>query len=277
MSTSDLYLNHAGTSWPKPQVVSEAGGRRRCPSLQPGWPQRFDEAHQAIAEFFGVRQSDQLLLTPGCTSALATGIGDALIPNGKRVLTSRWEHHAVHRPLLKLASQGIPIEHIPPKINERTQKHSSSIDLELLECALSTRDVGLVAITAACNVTGELLPFEEVVRMAHRFDSMVMIDAAQVVGWLKLDLPRLGADMVAFGGHKGLQGPWGIGGLYLSERARMECAAAACELPSARASKSRKRRRPSYCDVGSVDQLALAGLHAAIKWLRQQGHGVESC
>ena len=206
MTIRDLYLNHAGTSWPKPQVVSEAV--RDAMSVAPAkWPQRFDEAHQAIAEFLGVSRREQVLLTPGCTSALAVGIGDALIPSGKRVLTSRWEHHAVHRPLLKLASTGVRVEHIPPKRNELTHGQVSSIDLDWLERALSDQDVGLVAITAACNVTGELLPYEDVIRMAHHYGAMVLIDAAQIVGWLKLDLPQLGADMVAFGGHKGLQGP----------------------------------------------------------------------
>ena len=125
MTVRDLYLNHAGTSWPKPQVVSDAV--RDAMSIAPAeWPQRFDEAHQAIAEFFGVSRREQILITPGCTSALAVGIGDALIPSGKRVLTSRWEHHALHRPLLKLASTGVRVEHIPPNRNESTRAQVSS-------------------------------------------------------------------------------------------------------------------------------------------------------
>ena len=233
------------------------------------WPQRFDEAHQAIAEFFGVSRPEQILLTPGCTSALAVGIGDALIASGKRVLTSRWEHHALHRPLLKLASTGVQVEYIPPKGSEPAQGHVSPIDLDWLEQALSKHDVGLVAITAACNVTGELLPYEDVIRLAHQYGSMVLVDAAQIVGWRKLDLPRLGADMVAFGGHKALQAPWGIGGLYLSDRVQMDCISATCELPVAGKSDDNRRPRPGYCDVGSVDQCALSGLHAAIRMLRQ--------
>ena len=269
MTSRDLYLNHAGTSWPKPRVVSEAV--RDAMSASPAeWPQRFDEAHQAIAEFFGVSRPEQILLTPGCTSALAVGLGDALIASGKRVLTSRWEHHALHRPLLKLASTGVRVEYIPPRRSESTHGHVRPIDLDWLEQALSKHDVGLVAITAACNVTGEPLPYEDVIQIAHQHGSMVLVDAAQIVGWRKLDLPRLGADMVAFGGHKGLQAPWGIGGLYLSDRVQMECTSATCESPVARNSNDSQPLRPGYCDVGSVDQFALAGLHAAIRMLRQQ-------
>ena len=267
MKTRELYLNHAGTSWPKPRVVSEAvRDAMTAPPAQ--WPQRFDEAHQAIAEFFGVSRREQILLTPGCTSALAVGIGDAFIANGQRVLTSRWEHHALHRPLLKLASTGVRVEHIPPGRNRLMHGHVSPIDLDWLEQTLAEHDVGFVAITAACNVTGELLPYEDVIGIAHRYGAMVLIDAAQIVGWQKLDFPRLGADMVAFGGHKGLQAPWGIGGLYLSDRAQMECTSASCELPVAVKSDGKGATHPGYCDVGSVDQFALAGLHDAIDRLR---------
>lgn len=269
MLSRELYLNHAGTSWPKPLVVSEAV--RDAMNASPvQWPQRFDEAHQAIAEFFGVSRREQILLTPGCTSALAVGIGDALIASGQRVLTSRWEHHALHRPLLKLASTGVRVEHIPPAKSRPGQGNISPIDLDWLEQTLARHDVGLVAITAACNVTGELLPYEEVIGIAHRYGSMVLVDAAQVVGWKKLDLPRLGADMVAFGGHKGLQAPWGIGGLYLSDRAKIACTLTSCELPADGKSNREGSPRPGYCDVGSVDQFALAGLHAAIQMLQEQ-------
>ena len=268
METRELYLNHAATSWPKPGVVLDAV-QEAMTTAPAHWPYRFDEVHQAIAEYFGVSNCEQILLTPGCTSALAVGIGDALIASGGRVLTSQWEHHALHRPVLKLAAAGVRVEYIPPEGSKQPYRHVSPIDLNWLEQALAMRDVGLVAITAACNVTGELMPYDEVIRLAHRYGSMVLVDAAQIVGWQKLDLPRLDADMVAFGGHKGLQAPWGIGGLYLSDRAD------GVHFSSMRIALSRREQwhcdpRPGYCDVGSVDQYALAGLHAAVGMLRAQ-------
>ena len=270
MESRVVYLNHAGTSWPKPKVVSKAV-RETMSSTPETWAHVFEEAHREIAAFFGISRLDQLLFTPGCTSALSVGVNDALLNRGHRVLTSQWEHHALHRPLLRLAANGTRVEYIPPERSSQTesQTHASPLDLEWLERELARQDVGLVAITAACNVTGELLPYEDVIRLAHRNGSMVLLDAAQIVGWQALDLPSLGADIVAFGGHKGLQGPWGIGGLYLSERARMECTSARCEL-TPDGSLENRASRPGYCDVGSVDQVALAGLHAAIRILGQQ-------
>ncbi len=233
------------------------------------WPQQFDVAHQKIADFLGVQRREQILLTPGCTSALTVAIGDLFIPDGRRVLTSRWEHHALHRPLLKRAATGVPIEYIPAQMDNATGESVSPIDLDWLEQSLASDDVGLIAITAACNVTGDLLPYEDVIRLAQRHCVPVLLDAAQIVGWKRLDLPALGADLVAFGGHKGLQGPWGLGGLYLSGRVQMDCSSAACELPRAGRGGGQSPR-PGYCDVGSVDQFALAGLQAAIGMLRER-------
>jgi len=265
----ELYLNHAGTAWPKPRVVTDAV-HEAMDSPPSAWPQRFDQAHRAVAEFFGVSRPEQILLTPGCTSALAVALGDAFVPPGKRVLTSRWEHHALHRPLLKRSAAGTPVEYVPQGVRDS----ADSLDLDWLAEALSQGDVGLVAMTAACNVTGDLLPYEDVIQIARSHEVPVLIDAAQVVGWLRLDFSRLGADLVAFGGHKGLQAPWGVGGLYLSEQVRMRCATASCSLPLPDANPDDPGARPGYCDAGSVDQWALAGLHAAVQMLA--GEDLES-
>ena len=254
MSAQTIYLNHAGTSWPKPPSVIKAVQDAMIGSPNQ-WGEHFARAHLAIADYFNVSDPEQLLLTPGCTSSLAVGMSDIDLVGRKRVLTSAWEHHALHRPLLKLSASGINVDYIPPSTE-------SPLDLNKLEEELMKGDVGLVAITAAANVTGDLLPFQEAIALAHQHNAQALVDAAQVVGWLDLDFAALEADLIAFGGHKGLQGPWGIGGLYIGDGARLNCSSASCELPS-----SNQSPRPGYCDVGSVDQVALAGLHAAVDWL----------
>ncbi len=253
-----IYLNHAGTSWPKPGWIMDAVSD----SMQANpldWPERFAKAHAALCRFFRVVDSDQLLLTPGCTSSLSTAITSVDLPAGSRVLTSQWEHHAVHGPLQKLTETGIAVDSVGAG-------RDSPIDLIALEQFLAAKDVSLVAITAACNVTGDLLPIEQIIELSHRYGAMVLVDAAQIVGWIDLDLDTLGADMVAFGGHKGLQAPWGIGGLYIASTAKMKCATAQCAIPDRNADTATQRwgSRPGYCDVGSVDQFSLAGLEAAL-------------
>lgn len=256
-----IYLNHAGTSWPKPAAVQQAVTNAMLASPQ-DWPDRFHQAHQSICRYFEIPHPDQLLLTPGCTSAIAVGIFDLPWQAGDQVLISHWEHHALHRPLLKLQDRGVEIL-IAPLGAE------SAVDLNRVQEILKNGNVRLVATTAACNATGELIPYAEIINLAHQFNALALIDAAQVVGWLKLNFTQLNADLVAFGGHKGLQAPWGIGGLYVAEHVPMQCTSATCELPLTLKNSSRLPR-PGYCDVGSVDQWALAGLAAGLQWLQTE-------
>jgi selenocysteine lyase/cysteine desulfurase len=135
-----------------------------------------------------------------------------------------------------------------------------------LEKELRRGGVRLVAMTAASNVTGDLLPLPEIVALAHEYEALVLIDAAQIAGWMPLDVRALDVDLLAFTGHKGPQGPWGIGGLYVSERVVMASPRAACELPAG-GERVPCAPMPGYCDVGSVDRAALAGLAAGFSWL----------
>lgn len=258
-----IYLNHAGTSWPKPRVIVEAV-ERAFKTTPDRWPESFEHAHTSVCQYFGVANSEQLLLTPGCTSSLATAIANVELPSGSRVVTSGWEHHAVHAPLMKLQDRGYQVGTIAANA-------TTPFDLNELEDILKVGNVGLVAITAACNVTGELLPIDDTIALAHRYDAMVLIDAAQIAGWIDLDLDALDADLVAFGGHKAMQSPWGIGGLYVNDSARLRCISSQCELPTNRNTETVRgnlfSKRLEYCDVGSVDQFSLAGLAAATEWL----------
>ena len=251
-----LYLNHAGTSWPKPPAVLDAASdaTRADPDR---WPSLFHQSFETVASFFHTDPS-QLVLTPGCTSALNLAILDQEWETGDRVASSAFEHHAVSRNLAKLQSQGIDVVQVPPTAG-------CLLDLEYLEDHLKQGRTKLVAMTAACNVTGALLPFEQTIAMAHQYGAKVLIDGAQIAGWMDLDLVNLGADYFTFAGHKGLQAPWGIGGLYIAEDAIMRCPTAACDFSPE--SKERFAAKPGYCDAGSVDLIALAGMAAGCRWL----------
>ncbi len=260
MPESDcVYLNHAGTSWPKPAPVVDAVAAAMNAGPEE-WGAAFEAAHREIAGFFHIPDVSQLLLTPGCTSSLSVAIADLPWQSGDRVLTSGLEHHAVARPLAKLAEQGVQVETL-----RRTP--TSPIDLDQLESTLRQSPVRLLALTAASNVTGELLPLAEAIALARQHGAVTLIDAAQIVGWWDLDIPALGADIVAFGGHKGLQAPWGIGGLYIAPHLQMNTPAAVCELPTD-GQPPNCTSQPTWCDAGSVDRVALAGLRAAVAWLK---------
>ena len=256
-----IYLNHAGTSWPKPPTVLQACNRFQQ-SGPTDWPQIFNKAFQTVADFYHIDRS-RLLLTPSCTAAINLALTDHEWQAGDRILTSHFEHHALGRTLTKLNSLGVTTTKIQPGSDEL-------IDLAHLETELKKSDVKLVAMTAACNVTGLLLPMVETIELAHQNNAMVLIDGAQVAGWWDLDLRELGVDMFTIAGHKGPQAPWGIGGLYVAPRTQMHCASAVCELPTASESNTETPSQfemPGYCDAGSVNIAALAGMAAGCEFL----------
>lgn len=254
-----IYLNHAGTSWPKPAPVQAAVSSAMRARVDT-WASSFATAHARIAGAFGIADPTRLLLTPGCTSALSVGVSDLPWLPGDRVLCSAFEHHALHRPLQLLEQRGVDLEVIPPA-------GAAPLDLEVLEATLRRGGVRLVALSAASNVTGALLPVREVVALAHAAGAQVLLDAAQVAGWMPLDVIELGVDLMAFAGHKGLQAPWGIGGLYVAEHVLMTSPLAVCALPEPGEAVTDCAPMPGYCDTGSVDRLALAGLVAGLDWL----------
>ncbi|MEM9070134.1 MAG: aminotransferase class V-fold PLP-dependent enzyme [Myxococcota bacterium] len=233
-----VYLNHAGTSWPKPEPVRRAVGAVLEASTA-DWPERFATDHAAVAEWLGAAPS-RLLLTPGCTAALAAAIAELPWSTGDRVICGSFEHKALARPLAELAHRGVHVVSIP-------STSAAGFDLAALERELK-RGARLVATAWATNVTGELSPIAEIIKLAHAHGAKILVDAAQAAGWLPIDVAALGADMLAFAGHKGPQAPWGVGGLYVAPSLPM----------------------PGYCDTGSVDRAALAGLVAGVAWLRDR-------
>jgi selenocysteine lyase/cysteine desulfurase len=264
-SGNPIYLNHAGTSWPKPAEVHQAASEAfsTCASQ---WDDQFRIDHQRVAEHFGLSATSRLLLTPGCTSALSVAIADVNWQSGDRLLISGLEHHAVHRPGLKLVEAGVELEVVPPG-------PAGTFDLSFLEQSLKRGGAKMVAMSAAANVTGDLLPFEQAGNICREHQVLFLVDAAQIVGWFDLHLPELPIDIFAFGGHKGLQGPWGIGGLYVAPQVQMHSPRATCAIQPEEKSVQTENGAvpcdpmPGYCDVGSVDRIALHGLARAMDYL----------
>ncbi|WP_428263941.1 aminotransferase class V-fold PLP-dependent enzyme [Haliangium sp.] len=227
------------------------------------WPARFEAAAGAVTGFFGMPAPDRFLFTPGCTAALAVAIGDLPWKPGDRVITSSLEHHALLRPILQLAADR-GVEHVALPYTP-----DAPLDLDAAEQTLRRGRVRLVACTMASNVTGERLPIEQLVALAHTHGALCLVDGAQTAGLEPIDVGALGADLFVFAGHKGPQGPQGIGGLYLAPEVAMRCPTATCEVRFGAATPWSPM--PSYCDLGSVNMAGVAGLVAGLTWLREAG------
>ncbi|MCB9876499.1 MAG: aminotransferase class V-fold PLP-dependent enzyme [Planctomycetes bacterium] len=253
-----IYANQAGTSWPKPPGVVEAV-QHALGAAPTGNAARFRAAHARVARFFDLPAAERLLFAPSCTAALAVLLGDFAWREGDRVLTSSLEHHALLRPLQKLTwERGVAHSSAP-------YRPGAPLDLDWIEGELRRGGVRMVACTGASNVTGELLPIAELVRLAHAHGALVLLDAAQTAGLLPLGVAALGVDLLAFAGHKALHGPLGIGGLWAAPHVPFVCPSASCEVGGD--AGARPSPYPGFCDVGSVNLPAMHGLAAAMDWL----------
>ncbi|MEO1049942.1 MAG: aminotransferase class V-fold PLP-dependent enzyme [Bacteroidota bacterium] len=254
-----IYLNNAGTTWPKPDEVALA--MNDFTELSPErWSELYEQCLHTVANFFNLPK-ERLLFTTSCTAALSIAFSDFPWEQGDRLIISHMEHHALSRWFHKLQrEQGVEGVVIP-------RASDGPIDMQVLEQELQ-KGARMVAVSMATNVTGELLPYAEIVKLAHQYGALCLLDGAQTSGIVPIDISSLQPDLFVFAGHKGPLGPQGIGGLYITESVSMICPSAACEITPG---SGKPAIFPTYCDAGSVNMIALAGMSAGIAWLNKQG------
>ena len=168
----------------------------------------YEGTRDVVARFIGATKTNEIVYTKNVTEAInlvANSWGRANLREGDSVLLSEIEHHANLVPWLMLKDAlGIELRYIP-------MGDDGGLDLTDLDRLVD--GVKFVGITAMSNVLGAITPVRRIVDAAHNAGAVALVDAAQYVPHLKTDVAALGADFVAFTGHK-LLGPTGIGVLW---------------------------------------------------------------
>ncbi|BCU83403.1 cysteine desulfurase [Polycladomyces abyssicola] len=267
-----IYLDNAATTWPKPEGVSQAvkdcidmlganpgrGGHRL--SVQAG--EVLAKARRSLADLFGIRDPQNLFFYANATQAINQALKGLLQP-GDHVVISPWEHNAMARPLETLKKEcGIRVTVVPPS-------PQGTVDPLAVEEAL-TPDTRLIAMTHGSNVTGAVLPIEEIGAIAAKHGVLLLVDAAQTAGVLPIDVETMNIDLLAFPGHKGLFGPQGTGGLYVHPDVKLEpwiqggtgSRSESLDHPSA---------RPDGFESGTPNTPGIAGLEAGVRFVTQTG------
>ena len=152
---------------------------------------------------------EEIVFTRGASSALnlvASSYGLTNVKPGDEVITTELEHHSSCMPWLNVCNQtGATLKYVP--LNKEGR-----ITVEAFKTVL-TKNTKVVAITYVSNVMGYITPIEEIISLAHQVGAVVILDAAQAVPHMSVDVKKLDCDFLAFSGHK-LCGPTGIGVLY---------------------------------------------------------------
>lgn len=209
-----IYLDNAATTMHKPQAVVDAvvaamgslgnAGRGAGAGAMDA-ARVIHGCRERLAALLGCPRADHVAFAPNSTAALNCAI-NGLVGEGDRVVTTVLEHNSVLRPLNRLAAErGVTVERAGCDALGRLDMG----ELARLVCP-GTR---AVVVTAASNVTGNVVDVAAVAHIAHEAGALCVVDASQAAGVVPLDMAGQGLDVVCFTGHKALMGPQGTGGL----------------------------------------------------------------
>lgn len=267
-----IYLDHAATSFPKPERVFRAmdefartsaanpgrGGHR----LAIGAEAMVEDTRRHVARLFGFSRPERVVFTLNATDALNMAIKGVLKP-GDHVITSVLEHNSVSRPLNRLANDGlITLTRLDVGSDHRIDPGDVTKAFKP-----ATR---LVAITQVSNVTGTIQPVGDIGKVVRERGALFLVDAAQSAGVLPIDMGAACIDLLAFTGHKALLGPTGTGGLVVGERANVKSwreggsgGDAACPV--------QPEAYPQHLEGGTPNVMGLAGLREGIRLVLERG------
>ena len=276
-----VYLDNAATSQ-KPQPVIDAIARyyqsgnanihRGVHFLSEHATGEHEAAREAVREFINAARTEELIFVRGTTEGInliAQTYGRAHVGTGDEVLVSAMEHHSNIVPWQLLCEQqGAKLRVIP--INDQGE-----LLLDEFEKLIGPR-TKIVAVAHVSNALGTINPIREIVKIAHAHNVPVVVDGAQAVPHIKVDVQDLDCDFYAFSGHK-MYGPMGIGVLY-GKYALLEVMppyqGGGDMIRSVTFEKTQYNTLPYKFEAGTPDVAGAIGLGAAIKYLN--GVGIES-
>ena len=213
-----VYLDNAATTH-KPQVVIEAISRfytetnanvhRASHHLSTLATQYFEQARLTVQQFINSQHIDEVIWTHGTTEAInliANSYGASNLKKGDEILLTLMEHHANIVPWQLLAQRTGAIIKVAPITA------SGELDIGAFQQLLSKK-TKIVSVCHVSNSTGIINPIKELIALAKVVNAITIIDGAQAVSHIPVDVQALGCDFYCFSGHK-LFGPTGIGVLY---------------------------------------------------------------
>ncbi len=208
-----IYLDNAATTGRKPQIVINAVNNalmnlsanpgRSGHSLSQRAAMQVYKAREKTADFFGA-DTENVVFTSNCTTSINMVI-KGVLKKGDHIIISSLEHNAVIRPIFKLQKNGMIEYDIAPVIFGDRESTVRSFQRLIKE---NTR---MIICTHASNVTGEVLPIEQLARICREYDIIFAVDAAQSAGVLPIDMKGTGIDYLCIAPHKGLYAPMGVG------------------------------------------------------------------
>ena len=300
-----IYLDYACTSYPKPDEVVRAVTDYMTRIGSNVSRSSYGTAYEAeeivydtramLCDLFHGPDVRNVIFTRNITESLNVLLKGLLKP-GDHVLVSAMEHNAVMRPLNQIARElpteaqqasGGGSESEPEGLSENAQSsREKAITYTRIPCDtegfLQTQEMEkllrpqtrAVVMMTASNVSGTLMPVDEVGAFCRKHGLIFIVDSAQTAGAFDIDMEKSGISALAFTGHKGLLGPQGTGGFIITDElaGQMEPL-----ISGGTGSFSHTEQIPEILpdrfEAGTLNLPGIAGLGAALKFLRERGTG----
>lgn len=266
-----IYFDNGATSFPKPDKVYErtmeamkdygANPGRSGHKLALKTSREIFKTRNSIARLFNIKNPMNLIFTFNCTESLNLGI-KGLLREGDHVITTSMEHNSVLRPIKKLEDIGVESTIV------RANPDGSIDPMDIARSIKSNSK--LIVMTHVSNLTGTIMPIEEVGRIAKENGLIFMVDGAQSAGVYDIDVEKMQIDLLAFPGHKGLLGPQGTGGLYIGEGLDLEGVFQG-GTGSDSESLEQPKMRPDRYESGTLNGPGIIGLGAGIDYILNRG------
>jgi len=266
-----IYFDNAATTFPKPSVVGEAmvealnkfgnpsrGGHRH--SLD-GARMIYD-TRELLAKLFNIENPLNIAFTQNSTMSLNIGILGLDLKIGDEIISSTLEHNSVLRPLYKLEKKGVKLKFIG-------SDNMGRLNYENLEKNITSK-TKVIVITHGSNLTGNLVDIEKIGRLAKKNNIIYIVDASQTAGVFPIDVKKINVDILCFTGHKGLMGPTGVGGIYVSPKINISSYIVGGS-GSHSFDHDHPNTMPDKLEAGTPNIHGIAGLNASLNYILETG------
>ena len=266
-----IYFDNAATTLPKPNGVGEAmvealnkfgnpsrGGHR----FSLDGARIIYETRELLAKLFNIESPLNIAFTQNSTMSLNMAILGLKLELGDEIVSSTLEHNSVLRPLYKLEKLGVEVKFID-------SNNIGNLNYEKLEKSITSKTKAIV-VTHGSNLTGNLVDLEKIGKIVKNNNLLCIVDGSQTAGVFPIDVKKFNIDILCFTGHKGLMGPGGVGGIYVSPNIDLDGYIVGGS-GSHSFDHEHPKTMPDKLEAGTPNIHGLAGLNASLKYIFEVG------
>lgn len=268
-----IYFDNAATTIQKPKQVVEAVTKALCSmgnagrgahNASMGASRMLFDTRKKLAELFGGNNPAQVVFTSNSTESLNMALKGLLNP-WDHVITTQLEHNSVLRPLYELEDKGVELTILNSDAKGRICYEDFEKEIK--------KNTKMIVCTHGSNLTGNLTDIRRVGEIARSHGLLFVVDASQTAGVFPIRVEEMKIDVLCFTGHKGLLGPQGTGGMYVREGViirPLKTGGSGVQTYS----RTHPSKMPTALEAGTLNAHGLAGLDAALDYLKDTGINV---